>query len=62
MPAGLYMVFRGDSNLVVQVRDSGNWYTLGPAVSVGAVFSDGANMRVLNNSPGTLPIYYRQLA
>ena len=63
IPAGLYLFFlKGIGGADVQVRDSGVWYTLGPLSSVRIMFSDGANMRLLNTSGLQLTIYYRKLA
>ena len=58
LPAGVFMFYRATragtsttlalANITLEIQESGTWYSVGAIAGMGAVFSDGTNVRLVN--------------
>ena len=57
IPRGVYQTVCSSADVVLEIRVSGTWRASASTVG-GAIFSDGSNVRIKNNSGSTQTVYY----
>lgn len=58
VPVGIYQMV-GSESLRIEIRIGSSWFSL---AYVGAIVSDGSNIRIKNTSSGNKDIYYREFS